>query len=263
VGAESRKLAAGADSTRCNTQPARPRLNSVVSLGLTASFFDPDQWLPEGTTIGEAYEHIFGMLGIPDAAVTDYTSNEDAFELLTGEKPAWPTLVDMADYTNTLIAVDYLNNIVLLDNLMWDTAVVSGGETTFDRSTASRVTLIQERPGAVKQVKMDWVNTDGSAGGTIVYPDPSDVPWATTPPSNPPSTPRPNWPWPACSADSPCCATLPPSPSRQPSATPPCTQGCSMVSTGRSTTAVAPHAPALRSRSIICWKTPTGRRPCG
>jgi len=156
------------------TQPARPRLNRI-SVTIDTSTFDPDQWLPEGTTIGEAYEHIFGMLGIPDAAVTNYTSNEDAFELLTGEKPAWPTLVDMADYTNTLIAVDYLNNIVLLDNLMWDTAVVSGGETTFDRSTASRVTLIQERPGAVKQVKMDWVNTDGSTGGTIVYPDPPDA----------------------------------------------------------------------------------------
>jgi hypothetical protein len=127
---------------------------------------------PPGTTIGQAYAHIFDMLGIPSAAVTDYTSNTEPFELLTGAKPAWPTLVDMADYTNTLIAIDYLNNITLNDNIMWNTDVISGGETYFDRTNARQVTMIQERPGGVKQVKMEWVHTDGSAGGTIVYPDP-------------------------------------------------------------------------------------------
>jgi len=152
-------------------EPARPRLNSVEAW-LDTSFFDPDQWMPEGTTIGQAYEHIFNMLGIPSAAVTDFTSNTEPFELLTGAKPAWPTLVDMADYTNTLIAIDYLNNITLNDNIMWNTAVVSGGETTFDRTNARQVTMIQERPGGVKQAKIEWVQTDGSAGGTLVYPDP-------------------------------------------------------------------------------------------
>jgi len=153
------------------TQPARPRLNRI-SVTVDTSTFDSNQWLPEGSTIGDAYEHLFGLLGIPGAAVTNQISNTDPFELLTGAKPAWPTLVDMADYTNTLIAIDYLNKITLRDNIMWDTDVVSGGETTFDRSNARQVTMIQERPGAVKQVKMEWVQTDGSAGGTIVYPDP-------------------------------------------------------------------------------------------
>ena len=152
-------------------EPARPRLNSVEAW-LNTSYFDPDQWMPPGTTIGEAYAQIFHLLGIPDAAITDYTSNTDAFELLTGAKPAWPTLVDMADYTNTLIAIDYLNNITLNDNIMWNTDVISGGETTFDRTNSKQVTMIQERPGGVKQLKLEWVNTDGSAGGTIVYPDP-------------------------------------------------------------------------------------------
>ncbi len=152
--------------------PARPRLNRL-SVTVDTSTFDPKQWLPEGTTIGQAYAHLFDLLGVPSAAVTNQVSNTEPFELLTGAKPAWPTLVDMADYTGTLIAIDYLNRITLRDNIMWNTDVVSGGETTFDRSSARQVTMIQERPGAVKQLKMEWVQTDGSAGGTIVYPDPA------------------------------------------------------------------------------------------
>ena len=152
-------------------EPARPRLNSVEAW-LDTTYFDPDQWMPEGTTIGQAYTHIFDMLGIPSAAVNDCTENAEPFELLTGAKPAWPTLVDMADYTNTLIAIDYLNNINIHNNIMWDTDVVSGNNGTFDRTNAKQVTMIQERSGAVKQLKMEWVQTDGSAGGTIIYPDP-------------------------------------------------------------------------------------------
>ena len=67
------------------------------------------------------------MHGIPSAAVTSCTGNTEPFEWLTGAKPALPTLVDMADYTNTLIASDYLNNITLNDNIMWNTDVSSGG----------------------------------------------------------------------------------------------------------------------------------------
>lgn len=160
------------------TEPARARLNSIEAW-IDSDTFDAAQWLPEDTTIGEAYEHIFSMLGLPASAITDLTTSTDPFQLLTGEKPAWPVLVDLADYTNTLIKVSYLNAITLSDNKMWRTDTVGAGSAsepfaTYTRSTAKAIQTIQERTGAVKQLKMTWINEDGSEGSTLVYPSPAD-----------------------------------------------------------------------------------------
>lgn len=112
---------------------------------------------------------------MPATIITNSITSTDPFSLLTGEKPAWPTLVDLADYTNTLIDVGYLNQITLADNKMWRTDVTGAGSAgqpvaTYTRSTAKSVQTIQERSGGVSQLKMSWLNEDGSAGGTIVYP---------------------------------------------------------------------------------------------
>jgi hypothetical protein len=160
------------------TEPARARLNSIEAW-IDSSTFDAAQWLPEDTTIGEAYEHIFEMLGIPAGVVTNLTTSTDPFQLLTGEKPAWPILVDLADYTNTLIKISYLNAITISDNKMWRTDAVGAGSygspmATYTRSTAKAVQTIQERTGGVKQLKMTWINEDGAEGGALVYPSPAD-----------------------------------------------------------------------------------------
>lgn len=160
------------------TEPARARLNSLEAW-IDGSTFDAAQWLPDGTTVGEVYEHIFGLLGLPSSSHSDLTTSTDPFQLLTGEKPAWPVLVDLADYTNTLIRVDYFNVITTSDNKMWRTDTTGPGSAsepfaTYTRSTAKAVQTIQERTGAVKQLKMTWMNEDGSEGGTIVHPSPAD-----------------------------------------------------------------------------------------
>ena len=160
------------------TGPARPRLNTI-SAYLDTACWDDAEWLPVNTDIGAAYTHLLTQIGIPSGCIHDYTTNHDNFKLITGEKPAWPVLVDMADYTNTMVKVNLLSHIYLYDNSMWQTAYTGPGSltnpiATYDRTTAKNVKLIQERPGPVGQVKLTWLNTEGEEAGTITYPNPAD-----------------------------------------------------------------------------------------
>lgn len=160
------------------TWPARPRINTILGI-LDTTCWDDEEWLPVGTDIGAAYTHLLTMVGIPAACIHDYITNNDDFRLITGEKSAWAVLVDIADYTNTIIKVDHMSHIYLYDNNLWQTSYTGPGSmtdpiATYDRATAKNVKLLQERPGAVGQLKLTWVRTDGDDGGTIVYPDPAD-----------------------------------------------------------------------------------------
>ncbi len=156
------------------TELARPRINTLSAL-VDEQYFDPDQWLPANSDLADIYAKLFASLGLPSGAYSILTTNTDPCLLTTGEKAAWATLTDLADYTGTLISVSPLSIITVTDNHLWRTDLTGSGTminpvVSWTRTTAKAATFIQERANAVRQLRMTWLHADGSKGGSVVYP---------------------------------------------------------------------------------------------
>jgi hypothetical protein len=154
--------------------PARPRLNTL-QIFLDTSVWANTQWLPTGSTIAQAYTALLTQVGIPAGAIGTLPSTADAFNLLTGEKPAWSTLADMADYTATMIKVSPMSLINIYNNGLWRTDTTGSGSfnepsASWDRTNLKNIGMLMERANATSQVRMTWLNEDGSEGGVVVYP---------------------------------------------------------------------------------------------
>lgn len=153
---------------------ARPRINTLQAI-VDETLFDSTQWLPAGSDITDVYNQLFSLLGLPANAYSCTATDTNACEIVTGEKPAWATLTDLADYTNTMIKISPLSIISVTDNHLWRTDKTGSGtfgtpSSTWTRSNAKAATFIAERATSVRQLRMTWLNSDGSDGGTVVYP---------------------------------------------------------------------------------------------
>ena len=142
---------------------ARPRLNTLQA-SMDEQYFASNQWLPAGSNITAIYNQLFSTLGLPAGACNCYASNADACAIVTGEKPAWATLTDLADYTNTMIKVSPLSIINVYDNHIWRTDITGSGAYgtpayTWTRSNAKAATFIAERATSVRQLRMTWLNS--------------------------------------------------------------------------------------------------------
>jgi hypothetical protein len=153
-----------------NVDPARVRLGEFRVMA-DGSTHDIATWLQGTVLIADIFDQVLENAGLPDTAwtVVEPLISIDAFETATEAKDAWSVLRDLADYVGAMISIDFLSRITIRDNDFWlsdfATPVYS-----WERENVAGMQFVTEADGAVSQVRLKWLQSNGEYGGTVVHP---------------------------------------------------------------------------------------------
>ena len=153
---------------RMSTDPARPRLNALEAY-LDESLYDADLWLTGTPTAAALIAQVLINAGIPTAAITQNAGTATLTGFSTAKAAAWKVAADLADYSGAWIAQGLNSLIAISANTRW-TAGSLTPTTTWTRTNAKAVELVQALNRTISQVKIAWRTPDNSASGTESYP---------------------------------------------------------------------------------------------
>ena len=159
------------EGLRTNVDLGRIRL-SEFEVRVDPSTHDASTWLTGTINIADLFQRILINAGLPSSAYTivEPLATEDVFETTTEPKDAWSVLQDLADYVAARVVISFMSRIRIEDNPMWRADEPQTPSYSWSRSNAAAVQFIAENTGAISQLRMKWLNADGEAAGTVVYP---------------------------------------------------------------------------------------------
>jgi len=146
--------------------PSRVRLNSLEAR-VDVSVY--------GATVLEsgdvAAAAVVGLeaAGLPAGAIVDAGGTPEIGGYTTEDGEAWPILADLADYTGCRLTVGRDSKINLAPSDFWTAALGKSPSQTYTSGEIAAYERL-DTYGGVGQVKLTWVNEDGSPGGTVSHP---------------------------------------------------------------------------------------------
>jgi len=148
--------------------PGRPRLNSLEAYADESSY-DPDQWIAGSPTAAAMIFRVLYNAGLPYEAMTEIAGSATITGFSTAKAAAWTVAADLADYAGAWIAQTLTGLLSVKANTLW-TAGSLTPITTWTRTNARSVELIQTINRAISQVKINWRSPDGTTSGIETYP---------------------------------------------------------------------------------------------
>lgn len=146
--------------------PSRVRLNTLeasVDVSVYGSTVLDSGDVAAAATVGLA------AAGLPAGAIVDAGSTPDIAGYTTEDGEAWPILADLADYAGCRFTVGRGSKITLAPSDFWTTALSKSPSQTYTNAEIAAYERL-DTFGGVGQVKLTWVNLDGSPGGVVSYP---------------------------------------------------------------------------------------------
>ena len=153
---------------RMSTDPARPRLNALEAY-LDESLYDSALWLTGTPTAAALIAQVLINAGVPTAAITQSAGTATLSGFSTAKAAAWKVAADLADYAGAWVAQELTGLLTISANTRWTAGSLTPA-TTWTRSNAKAVELVQTLNRTVSQVKIAWRTPDDSASGTESYP---------------------------------------------------------------------------------------------
>lgn len=157
---------------KMSTDPSRVRVGEF-EVYLDRSYYDTDTWLEDGTATTGLFTTLLTLANIPAGAM-DLTDdgNHDLTDVSTEKQNAWTVVADLADFTGHTLQVERDSKITIEPDTFWTGGSSYTAHTTWTRSNAGEVRLIQDGTGigTVAQVRMAWRSPDGTEEGTESYP---------------------------------------------------------------------------------------------
>ena len=160
---------------RMTENPGRPRVNTISAFADEA-YYNPDTWLTGSQTCGDIITKLLQSGNIPDGAiiVSGYDAPAPSKTELANDD-GWTLITDFCDYTGTRVVCgrDSKFTITADTAAFWESSVYSASNT-WNRATASTIEQNWQSHGNVSQVSLKWQSADGSASGTVTYPETPD-----------------------------------------------------------------------------------------
>lgn len=148
------------------SNPSRVRLNTLrasVDVGVYGATVLDSGDVAAAARVG------LEAAGLPAGAIVDAGSTPDIAGYTTEDGEAWPILADLADYAGCRFTVGRDSKVTLAPSDFWTAAL---GKSPSQAYTSAEVAAYErlDTYGGVGQVKLTWVNEDGSPGGVVSYP---------------------------------------------------------------------------------------------
>jgi hypothetical protein len=152
-----------------SADPSRPRMNRVKALA-HEDFYDATRWMPGTQTVYAVANRLLLNAGVPAGAIVDGTGTVNITQMETAKDKAFAVLRDLALLTNSRVTVGLDSKITIAPDVYWPAATRPTPDLEYDAEDVASYEQVRTRGGNVKQVRIEWVDTSGDAGDTVIFP---------------------------------------------------------------------------------------------